>query len=132
VLCAVNPQVTQANLAQTICGPGWTKTISASVSYTEALKQRQLQQFASQHAGDPEWTMGGTELDHRLPLEIGGHPSAESNLSPEVHRDSTLKDKDENTFRHKVCSGEPLQQAQAEFVARWLAPWPAFRSGGSP
>jgi hypothetical protein len=127
IYCVINSQVVQGNIASTICTPGWTKGIRPDVQYTNGLKLKQLAQFAPFHAGDPEWTVGGVEEDHRLPLELGGAPQDEHNLSPEVHRDSTLKDRDENAFKSRVCSGEPLRQAQAEFVRKWMAPWPAYR-----
>ena len=39
----VNPDITQANLNQTICSPTWsTKTIRPPVTYTSRLKQQQL------------------------------------------------------------------------------------------
>src|ERR1700687_1091030 len=39
----VNPDITQATIAQTICNPQWsTKTIRPPVNYTNTLKQKQL------------------------------------------------------------------------------------------
>jgi hypothetical protein len=127
--CALNPQVTQQSIAQTICVRGWTATVRPPAAYTDDLKRQQLQQLAAQHAGDPQWTTGGTEEDHRLPLELGGNPRDPQNLSPEDHSSSTVKDRDETAFKTRVCDGrEPLAQAQQEFVARWLLPWPGYRT----
>ena len=39
---ATNASVTQANIAVTICIPGWTKTIRPPASYTTKLKLLQL------------------------------------------------------------------------------------------
>ena len=40
---ATNPNITQANIANTICDPNWsTKTIRPPASYTNNLKQQQL------------------------------------------------------------------------------------------
>src|SRR5712691_4719698 len=39
---ALNPQVTQANISQTICVPGWTKTVRPPVTYTDSLKRKQM------------------------------------------------------------------------------------------
>ncbi len=39
----LNPDVTEATLAITVCVPGWTATVRPSVSYTNALKTRQLE-----------------------------------------------------------------------------------------
>lgn len=125
--CVLNANVVQATVSKTICVSGWTATVRPSTTYTNTLKQQQLAQLAILHHGDPLWNMANTEEDHRMPLELGGSPAAPLNLSPETHGGSNLKDADENTFKHKVCSGEPLLQAQAEFVAKWLLPWPAYK-----
>jgi hypothetical protein len=46
----VNPDITQANIAQTICNPQWsTKSIRPPTSLTNPLKQQQL---AAMHATD--------------------------------------------------------------------------------
>lgn len=129
--CARNPAVTQATIGTTICVRGWTATIRPPASYTDALKRQQLQQFASQHQGDPQWNVAGTEEDHRLSLDLGGAPTDPMNLSPEVHRSSTLKDQDEAALggsQGKVCRGlMTLQEAQQELISTWLAEWPGYR-----
>jgi hypothetical protein len=119
--CVINPQVTEANLGATICATGWTRTVRPPVQYTDRLKREQMPQLGL--VGSP----ADYEEDHRLPLELGGDPRAPHNLTPEPHSSSSGKDQDENVFRHRVCSGEPLKQAQSEFVAKWLSPWPAYR-----
>ena len=46
----VSPDITQANIDQTICNPQWsTKSIRPPVSYTNTLKTKQL---AASHATD--------------------------------------------------------------------------------
>jgi len=129
--CALNPAVTQATIGTTICVRGWTARVRPPVSYTDTLKQQQLQQFASQHQGDLEWNVAGTEEDHRLSLDLGGAPMDPMNLSPEVHRSSTLKDQDEAALggsQGKVCRGlMTLQEAQQELISTWLAEWPGYR-----
>jgi len=41
----LNPAVTQATIASTICRRGWTRTIRPPVTFTNALKIRQLHQY---------------------------------------------------------------------------------------
>src|SRR3954451_16047114 len=41
----VNPDVTQANIAATICTHGWTRTIRPPTDYTNALKLRQMREY---------------------------------------------------------------------------------------
>ena len=131
--CVLNPAVTQATIGQTICVRGWTATVRPPVSVTEPIKKQDLAQYASQHVGDANWTLSGTELDHRVPLELGGSPADPNNLSPEEHvgsMGSVVKDADENAFNKSVCDGsQTLAAAQAAFVAKWLAPYPAYKDG---
>ena len=72
----VNPNVTKDNIDETICVPGWTKTIRPSVSYTNRVKREML---GLAHSVD----MRAFELDHFIPLELGGHPTDRRNLWPQ-------------------------------------------------
>src|SRR3989442_704664 len=74
-----NPQVTQANIQQTICVRGWTDTIRPSKSYTDKLKQQQLQ--AARYT---DKTPAHYEEDHFISLELGGQPLDSKNLWPEM------------------------------------------------
>lgn len=121
--CALNPAVSQATIASTICVSGWTATIRPPSSYTSSLKVEQLAAFGytDQNARD-------YEEDHRLPLELGGSPRDTSNLSPEPGPSPNPKDTAENSARADVCAGRAtLQQEQVAFIATWLAPYPAYR-----
>jgi hypothetical protein len=65
-----NPEVSQANIQQTICVQGWTATIRPPQSYTDTLKKQQLQaaRYTDKKPAD-------YEEDHFISLELGGHPS---------------------------------------------------------
>jgi hypothetical protein len=136
-LCVLNPAVTPATIHSTVCVSGWTTTIRPPASYTDALKVQQLAQFASLHPGDAQWNVPGTEEDHRLPLDLGGDPRDPMNLSPEVHRTSTVKDKDESSLggsHGAFCAAglspdeawAVLQQKREALLAKWLGAWPAY------
>jgi hypothetical protein len=72
----VSPDITQANIAQTICNPQWsTKSIRPPVSYTNSLKTKQL---AAAHATDK--TLAHYEEDHFVSLDLRGHPRDPRNL----------------------------------------------------
>jgi len=71
----VNPDVTQANIQQTICVRGWTATVRPPASYTNHLKQQQL---AAAQATDR--SPAHYEEDHFISLELGGHPHDARNL----------------------------------------------------
>src|SRR5258708_21865538 len=64
-----NPNVTQANIHDTICIKGWTDTVRPPSSYTDSLKLKQIGQY---HYKDKK--VSSYEEDHFIPLELGGHP----------------------------------------------------------
>src|SRR5437867_1147538 len=67
---AVDPRVTQGNLATTVCVPGYTATVRPPSSYTNGLKVHQL--LSPRYADkDP----ASYEEDHRVPLAVGGAPT---------------------------------------------------------
>ena len=71
-----NPDVTQETIGQTICVSGYTKTVRPSTSYTKGVKLKLLRE-----AGIDESFAGQYELDHIIPLAVGGHPRKLSNLT---------------------------------------------------
>ena len=109
----VNPDVTQDNIGRTICVPGWTKTIRPSVGYTNGVKREMLGQS---HSAD----MRAFELDHFIPLELGGHPTDKQNLWPQSWGGKCgahAKDAMENDLHRKVCSHRmTLADAQVEIT----------------
>lgn len=109
----VNPAVTQENIHQTICVPGWTATVRPPSSYTNALKRKTIPKHTSPRL---------YEEDHILPLGVGGHPSDPKNLWPQPWKGkcgAKLKDVTERTMHDAVCSGTiSLKDAQKQFM-----PW---------
>jgi hypothetical protein len=65
------------------------------------------------------------ELDHLIPLELGGCPECETNLWPQprnVFPGASEKDEVEDYLHHQVCSSAvPLAEAQREIAADWYA-----------
>jgi hypothetical protein len=130
----VNPDITQANIDQTICNPQWsTKSIRPPVSFTNHLKQQQL---AAAHATDK--TPAHYEEDHVVSLELGGHPRDTRNLWPErwgtpghplTSRGpfpshlvgAKAKDATENALNREVCRGTlTLREAQWIIATDWF------------
>src|SRR3954468_9672531 len=103
----VNPDVTQATIADTICRRGWTRTIRPPVSYTNDLKRRGLRQYGLH--GPPS----SYQEDHLISLELGGHPTDPRNLWPEPEARAVVVDRQENELNAQVCSGE-LSLAEAQ------------------
>jgi hypothetical protein len=104
---ALNPNVTQANIHETICVRGWTKTVRPPVEYTNALKVEQMRKYGER--GDPS----DYQEDHLISLELGGDPRDPRNLWPEPYPRAAKVDTIENELNSKVCSGE-LSLAEAQ------------------
>ncbi|MFM7029625.1 MAG: excalibur calcium-binding domain-containing protein [Micrococcales bacterium] len=117
---ALNPNVTQSNIQQTICVPGFTSTIRPPSSYTTALKVHQLR---SGYAVNGDYNTGDYEEDHLISLELGGAPSDPRNLWPEPYSgnaNARVKDKIENKLHSLVCSGAiTLRLAQRMIATNW-------------
>ena len=119
---ATNPAVTQGNIKDTICVSGWTKTIRPTASYTTKLKKQQLK------SGPYQSNLGAAafEEDHRLSLEVGGHPTDPKNLWPQLWnpadgKGAHMKDQLENAIKRKICSGElTLAGGQAVLLGDWV------------
>lgn len=63
---------------------------------------------------------GGYEMDHLIPLELGGSNSR-LNLFPEPYPDYIGKDSAENFMHGMVCRGEiSLRKAQLFFVEKYV------------
>jgi hypothetical protein len=110
--------VTQANIQQTICMPGYSKEIRnkfAPVSYTDRLKRQQIREYGYQ-----DTIVGDYEEDHLISIELGGHPNDPRNLWPEFPHSPNPKDKVEDELHMKVCSGQmSLQEAQTIISTDW-------------
>ncbi|MCO6005613.1 hypothetical protein NE236_11535 [Actinoallomurus purpureus] len=117
---AINPDVTQDTIGSTICVAGWTRTVRPPVSYTNALKVRQIAEY-----GYLDTIPAHYEEDHLIPLELGGAPRDPRNLWPEPRYDTggaTAADKDEveNALKKKVCAGAmTLAAARAIMATDW-------------
>jgi hypothetical protein len=118
---AVNPDVTQATIASTICKSGWTKTVRPSESITATEK------LASLHAYG-EGPASRFEYDHFVPLELGGAVNDARNLWPEPDYPGRSgfylnpKDHLETALKRLVCAGRmTLATAQREIATNWVS-----------
>lgn len=144
---ALNPAITWKTAYKTICARGgWsTKVIRPSSSYTSALKRRWMLALGYTVANPlplVSTPRGGTrpdirycvprsanpacyELDHVVPLSIGGAPSDERNLWVQPIAEALIKDRLEQTLRASVCAGTvDLVEAQRAIASDW---WNAHR-----
>jgi hypothetical protein len=112
--------VTQANIRQTICVSGYTRTVRPATSYTSGVKAKLMSE-----AGLDSSRMSDYEVDHIIPLAVGGHPRKLSNLQlqPWYGQNSALeKDGLERRLQHMVCKGRiSLIDAQYCIAENWRA-----------
>ena len=117
---AVNPAVTQATIYQTICVPGFTSRIRPPVGESNRLKRVAASEYGIR---DP---VSNYEGDHLIPLEVGGAPDDIANFWDEPHARSGQKDRLENLFHARVCSGAMLLvDAQRQMATNWFAAYQA-------
>lgn len=116
---AADRAVTQDNIGQTICVPGYTKTVRPPASYTNRIKREQLETY---YKGQGD--MASVELDHLIPLTAGGHPTALENLWPQGYSgeyDASYKDRCEVATGTAICQGRVgLIEAQKGFSVNWI------------
>jgi hypothetical protein len=119
---AVDPQVTQANIATTICSRGFTSSIRPPERVTAPEKE------ASAAAYGYTGSLQLAEYDHLIPLELGGDPNDPANLWVEPPDDpaatsfANTKDGLEARLNRLVCSGQlPLTTAQQAIASDWVA-----------
>jgi hypothetical protein len=121
---AIDPAVTQENIHQTICVPGYSKTVRPPVGVTNLMKRRVMQEYG--FAGEDLRLYEG---DHLVSIELGGCPGPNRGCDfhanywpgkwqgPDGARD---KDRIENALHRLACSGKlPLAEAQRRIAADW-------------
>lgn len=105
---ATDPHVTQRTIHSTICTRGYATSVRPPLSYTAPIKRRLL-------AGRPAIDY---QLDHIIPLELGGAPRDLANLWLEPIWEAHIKDHQENALHDAVCAGAvTLRAARAQMRA---------------
>ena len=119
---ALNPDVTQETIQETICRHGYTHTVRPATSFTNKIKLRLMREEGIPEADTSEWA-----LDHILALTLGGHPRQLSNLQLLTQHDNSRKSRIEVKLNCFVCRGQmSLDQAQTEVVADWQAAYQRY------
>lgn len=126
---AINEDVTQANIQQTICVPGWAATVRPSTSYTNGVKAKLLRE-----QGLPQADAARYELDHLIPLALGGHPRKPENLwlQPwDGEWSARVKDRLEVKLKAMVCRGAmSLERARRAIAVDWIAAFKSYVGAG--
>jgi hypothetical protein len=122
---SVRSDITDGTKLATICNPNWsTRTIRAPQGETDPVKTVSMRVY-----GIPASARGTTELDHKVPLELGGSNDVSnlwaerSDLPGQGFRNS--KDDVENRLHAAVCGRIPglrpvsLRDAQVAIARNW-------------
>ena len=114
----LNPDVHQASIQDTICVPGCTATVRPSKTYTNGVKTKLIREL-----GLPPADAAKYELDHRIPLALGGHPRNPHNLALQRwdgEAGAKKKDQLERRLQVMACAGqEKLDTARAAVYFDW-------------
>jgi hypothetical protein len=125
---ALNDAVRQDNIASTICLPGWTATVRPPASFTTGTKIRLLREHGL--AADQASLY---ELDHYIPLALGGSPRNPDNLRLQAWAGpwgARVKDRLERKLQVMVCRGSiALEEAQDAIRSNWIRAYRKFVSG---
>jgi hypothetical protein len=121
----VDPRVTQNNIQTTICRRGWTRTVRPSRDVTDAIKRNLV--------ADMRVSPRDYELDHIVPLELGGAPLDLRNLMLQPWAgacNAHMKDDLERQPSIMVCAGDlTLKGAQHEIATDWRAAYKKWING---
>ena len=114
---ALNPEVTEETLDTTLCrSGGYTDSVRPPRGYTDALKPR----FMAAYGVESE-PYTAYELDHLIPLGLGGAPADPRNLWPEPEYGpdgAPEKNALAGELNQEVCAGEiSLADAQRELLS---------------
>jgi hypothetical protein len=102
-----------------VCTPGWA---SEHRNVTESERDQVYAEYGRSETP-------GSELDHLVPLELGGSNDIK-NLWPQPNKPRPgdhEKDQLENTLHKLVCKGEmPLADAQRCIASNWVTCWQKY------
>jgi len=108
--CTPGAILTQATVGR-ICTPGYSRSVR---NVPESLKRAVYDEY-----GIASHVPGSYEVDHLVPLELGGSNSI-SNLWPEASPGFRAKDRVENRLHDAVCAGlAGLGEAQRQIAHDW-------------
>jgi hypothetical protein len=111
----LNPAVTQESIQETICLIGWTRSVRPPSAYTRRVKQELLRDLNLAAESASQY-----ELDHRIPLCLGGAPFERVNLELQPWDEAPEKDRKEACLARAVCAGRlTLDEARERIWRDW-------------
>jgi hypothetical protein len=112
---ALNPAVSQSTITETICTAGWTRTVRP---YVATMKQIKAEMLAA--VGETIDHRNRYELDHVVPLALGGATIDRRNLALQPIGEAREKDAIEQCLSSLVCQGKvALDDAQSAIFEDW-------------
>lgn len=125
---ALDPEVMQSNIKESICKAGhftWTEGHMPPKSFLEKTEKEQIAAY-----GYPDENMKHYQMDHLVPLSLGGSPTEAKNIWPQAlisKWSARRKDYLEGILHEKVCKGEiSLSQAQEEIRINWITAYQKY------
>jgi len=119
---ATDPEVTEANIKESICKVThftWTEGHMPPRSFLEPIEKDLLKKY-----GYTDENLKHYQMDHLIPLSLGGHPTDPKNIWPQVlvtKWSARRKDYLEQVLHDKVCKGEvSLKDAQEQIRTNWI------------
>lgn len=119
---ATDPEVTESNIKESICKVThftWTEGHAPPKSFLESLEKQQIEQY-----GYSDTSLKHYQMDHLIPLSLGGHPTDPKNIWPQLliaKWSARRKDYLEEILHDKVCKGElTLTAAQEMIRSNWV------------
>ena len=125
---ALDPEVIDSNVKETICKAGhftWTEGHMPPKSFLEKTEKEQILAY-----GYPDENIKHYQMDHLIPLSLGGSPTDAKNIWPQPlisKWSARRKDYLEGILHEKVCKGEiSLTQAQDEIRGNWITAYEKY------
>ena len=123
-LGAIDPKITQATIDRTICRPGYARGVRPPYAVTAPLKRHLMD---VQHPGG---SMADYELDHLIPISLGGAPFDMRNLWLQPRR-GRANAADKNVLAYVlwrlVCEHRvPLETAQRAMTRDWTEAYATY------
>ena len=119
---ATDPEVNEANISESICKVThftWTEGHMPPQSFLDPIEKDLIKQY-----GYEDTNLKHYQIDHLIPLSLGGHPTDVKNMWPQVllaKWSARRKDYLEQVMHDKVCKGEvSLKEAQDMFRTDWI------------
>lgn len=119
---ASDPTVRTDNLRTTVCISGYSKNHRPAEAVTGPIKRERMTAY-----GFGDRRLSDFELDHLIPISLGGSPTATANLWVEFNdhpnsSDQNSKDTLEQVLFGQLCAGRVgLDEARRAIAADWPA-----------